>query len=599
MTQATPPPGRVTPIGPADCLVLAPHYDDETLGCGGLLHQLANAGSRVEVLFLSDGRGGVEVVPDPADYGERRRREAEAACAALGVTRCYHLDLPDGGLQFHQAELREGLAARLRTHGWQLLLAPGPLEITEDHQATFKALHDVLTSWRPGSDLGDLSELRVLLYEINHPAYPNLLVDVSAELGILEAAMSCYPSQQERHDYLAAGIGLRRYRTHSLAPEVQAVEAFYELTVEDFVQHDRATLIRRLGGAPEVVEIQEGPVISLVMRTCERPELLGQALASVAASSYRNLEVVLVVDGGGAAPVPSGFPFPVHRVDLVPNRGRSGAANAGVAAANGDFVAFLDDDDVVGAEHFAHLAGMVQAADVRVAYSDAAVVSLALDGTGSWRETERRLPYSRDFDPDLLLVDNYIPLNTLLIDRSLLSEVGPFDEALPFFEDWDLLIRLAQRSRFHHLPRVTCEYRHFQGGGHILGQRPTEHPDFLAMKARVVERYRELLTPDRLARVVDTLRREAVEGFEGHRAMLRDRDRALRDLEVAQAEFHAQHGEVVGLRQEVPALRAKVEEQEEHLRRLYAEIERLGSVIEEMQGTRAWRVHEWLQRRRR
>ncbi len=579
--------------------MVAPHFDDETLGCGGLIHQLSQAGSAVTVLFLSDGSGGMEVVEDSAAYAERRHREAEQATATLGVADCRFLDLPDGELQFHRGAIMDALSnllSELRP-GW--LLAPGPLEVTLDHQATFAALFDLLHPSRPKDAQWSLvTELGILLYEINHPAYPNLLIDVSDEVEVIERAMAAYPSQQDRHDYLAAGLGLRRYRTHTLPPGVRAAEAYTRLAIEDFTQRDRGGFISRFGGSPSIVEIQEGPTISVVVRTCERPELLVEALASIAASSYRRLELVLVVDGAGAAPVEEGFPFPVVRVELDPRQGRSGAANAGVAAATGDFVAFLDDDDLVGREHFALLAHSASAAGVRVVYSDAAVVSLDLEDGSGWREVERRLPYSRDFDPDLLLVDNYIPLNTLLIERGLFRLVGPFDTELTFFEDWDFLIRLSQRTSFHHLSRVTCEYRHFRGGGHILGERPRERPDFLQMKERILDRYQNLLTAAALARVVDVLRREAVEGAEAARSWRRDRDAARQELEGVRGDYHRLNGEVVGLREEVPVLRDKVEEQEDHLRRLYAELERLGGVIEAMQGTRAWRVHEWWQRRR-
>src|SRR4029453_9441288 len=96
------------------------------------------------------------------------------------------------------------------------------------------------------------------------------------------------------------------------------------------------------------------------------------------------------------------------------------------------------------------------------------------DATSGWRQVERRLPYSRDFDPELLLGDNYIPLNTLLVPRQLLLAAGPLDPALPFFEDWDLLIRLSRLAPFHHHRQVTCEYRHFRGGRHLPRDRPRE-----------------------------------------------------------------------------------------------------------------------------
>jgi LmbE family N-acetylglucosaminyl deacetylase/glycosyltransferase involved in cell wall biosynthesis len=534
----------------------------------------------------------MEAVEDRAAYADRRRSEAEQAAAVLGVAGCKFLGLPDGELQFHREAMVETLSRLLSElrPGW--LLAPGPLEVTRDHQAAFAAVFDLLHPMR-ATDSGwdQVASLGILLYEINHPAYPNLLIDVSGEVEVIERAMAAYPSQQDRHDYLAAGLGLRRYRTHTLAPGVVAAEAYTRLTIEDFTQRDRGSLISRLGGSPSIVEVSEGPTVSVVVRTCERPELLAEALASIAASSYRRLEVVLVVDGAGAAPVDEEFPLPVVRVELDPRRGRSGAANAGVAAATGDFVAFLDDDDLVSREHFAVLAHAASAAGVRVVYSDAAVVALDLEGGNGWREVERRLPYSRDFDPDLLLVDNYIPLNTLLIDRELFGLVGPFDTNLNFFEDWDFLIRLSQETSFHHLSRVTCEYRHFRGGGHVLGERPRERPDFLLMKERIVDRYRSLLTAGALARVVDRLRGEAVDGAEAARSWRRDRDAARQELEAVRGDFHRVNGEVVGLRQ-------GLEEQEDHLRRLYAELERLGGVIEAMQGTRAWRFHEWWQRRR-
>src|SRR5690606_14673216 len=111
-------------------------------------------------------------------------------------------------------------------------------------------------------------------------------------------------------------------------------------------------------------------------------------------------------------------------------------------------------------EHLETLARASRTAGVEVAYVDAAVVTYTLAAEG-WQEVERRVPYSRDFDPDLLLVDNYIPFNTIAVPRRLLAEVGPLDESLPFFEDWELLIRLSRRVRFHHLAKVTCEYRHF------------------------------------------------------------------------------------------------------------------------------------------
>ena len=131
------------------------------------------------------------------------------------------------------------------------------------------------------------------------------------------------------------------------------------------------------------------------------PDAVQEALESLAAGSYRCCEVVLVNDGGAPPEVPADYPLPLVRVDLEENRGRAAAANAGIEAASGDFVSFLDDDDLAAPEHLAVLAGAAGGADVQVVYSDAAVGVYELQGEGGWLCVERRLPYSRDFDPGL------------------------------------------------------------------------------------------------------------------------------------------------------------------------------------------------------
>ncbi|HXO20872.1 MAG TPA: PIG-L family deacetylase [Thermoanaerobaculia bacterium] len=631
MNDPLQPPGAAERVQAGSALVVAPHYDDEVLGCGGLLAQLAASGAAVRVLFLTDG-GGTEA-PDPDTYRSRRREESAKAAEILGLTGSDHLSLPDTQLDQSLEQIVQGLRRALLSQRPELLLIPSPLEVSRDHRAAFAALHLLLSPLR---DDAIFSSLSILLYEINHPAHPDLLVDVSAQAALLAQAMAAYASQEEQHGYLSAALGLRRFRTLTLPAGVDLAEGYRRLAPADFATRSEAQLIRHLGGIPEVLEVREGPMISVVVRTRDRPELLAEALGSLATGAYRRAEVVLVNDGGPAPAVPADYPLPIVRVDLPETQGRAAAAEAGVAAARGDYVAFLDDDDLAAPEHLATLAGLVSAAGVRVAYTDAAVAIYELDptaGEGGWVCRERRLPYSRDFDPEVLLVDNYIPFNTLLIERRLFAEAGPFDPELPFFEDWDFLIRLAALVPFHHRAQVTCEYRHFRSGGHhVFGETPRERGDFLTVKAKVLGKHAARLTPERLAAAVDTLRAELVAEREAtararreiaaqrqetarHAAelagLVRAHEGLARERFALEERFHATRGELAALTAgherlradaqrlygEEAKLRAAVDDQTAHLGRTYAEIERLNRAIREMEATRAWRLHRWWHRR--
>jgi LmbE family N-acetylglucosaminyl deacetylase len=623
------PPGRCADVSSLVTVVLAPHYDDEVLGCGGLLARLARGGTRIHVVFLSDGAGGVEEVGDRSTYAERRRAESVEATRALGVQTLEHLGLPDGSLASSLDRLSAAIERVLLVERPDLLLVPSPLEITDDHRAAFAALHQTLTGLRAAdARLDAVAEIRVLAYEVNRPAYPDLLVDVTGERAAIEEAMASYRSQLERHDYLGAALGLRRWRCLTLPPEVELAEGYRRLGVDDFRTRSLAQLVAELGGVPALHQVPAGPLVSIVVRTKDRPALLPQALASIAASTYRALEVVLVNDGGAPPVIPSDFPLPVVRVDLDSNRGRAAAANAGVGAARGRYVLFLDDDDTIAPEHVEMLVGLAVGTGARVVYTDAAVGVYEADPGRGWTEHGRSLPYSRDFDADLLLFDNYIPFHTVLVERSLYQEAGSFDESLAFFEDWDLLIRLSRLTRFHHLARVTCEYRHFRGAAHALGEVGEERLDFVATKGRVLDKHRHLQSPDALSRAIVTLRREGVEARQ-------QADLARARLAEIERAYHLRNGELETVREESErraraleeherdferlhageaTLTRGIEEQLEHLGRTYAEIERLNGVIakmatesgetvaerdrtiEAMKAGRAWRLHEWWQR---
>lgn len=629
------PPTATTTISARRVLVLAPHFDDEVFGCGGLLAQLADSGADIKVVYLTDSSGGSEITANREAYAKRRRAEAQRGLDLLGITQLEVLAIPDGALSASIDVAAAAIGRVTAEHRPDLLLSVSACEITADHRAAFASLHRAFSSMRGRSDLdGIMAGCRILLYEVNHPGYPDLLVDVSRQIEVLTAAIDAHTSQLELHNYREAALGMRHFRALSLPAGVTAAESYREIHPMDLVTHSASTLVRKLGGIPDRLELVEGPLVSVVVRTKDRPELLAEALDSIAGQTYRRVEVVLVNDGGAVPEVPASFPFPVVRVDMGTNLGRAAAANAGVDAATGDYLSFLDDDDLMNPEHLGTLVGLVTAAGVRVAYSDAAVAVFELEPASGWREVERRLPYSRDFDPELLLVDNYIPFNTLIMESSAVDEAGPFDPDLQFFEDWEFLARLARVAPFHHLPSVTAEYRHFRGAGHhILGSQPRQREDFLRVKAAIIDRHRDRLDAEVLARIVDRLRGETVaaaesdatarrelaalrsafaaiedqyhrlngerEALRGERTMLVGRIEELgEELTEGRRAFAELENNTVELRNRERGLASRVEEQDEHLRRLYTEIERLTELVRTMERTTAWKLHRTVEKLR-
>lgn len=203
------------------------------------------------------------------------------------------------------------------------------------------------------------------------------------------------------------------------------------------------------------------PLVSIVVRTMDRPKLLNQALQSIADQSWSPVEVVLVNDGGCDLDIAEikGIlgEVSLNYIRLEQNKGRAHAGNVGIEHAAGKYVGFLDDDDIYYPNHLETLVNVLETEqNCKVAYTDSTYVF------HEWIKdryvtVNKDVPYSQDFDRQRLLVSNYIPLLNVLFRKDLVSNAGSFDEELEAHEDWDLWIRLSQHSDFYHIKKITAE----------------------------------------------------------------------------------------------------------------------------------------------
>lgn len=214
--------------------------------------------------------------------------------------------------------------------------------------------------------------------------------------------------------------------------------------------------------------IKSDPLVSVIVRTKDRPQLLSEALSSIQSQTYANIEIVLVNDGGVDVQqllACMAGERPVTYIRHPSNLGRAMAANSGISAAQGQYLNFLDDDDIFYADHIETLLTFLENTKNMVAYSS--VRNVFYEGTmeAIGNRIKEEVIFNHTFDSDRLLFENYIPLMAVMFSRSVLEKVPGFDEQLGVFEDWDFWMRLSRFYSFVHLDHVTAEYRFYGGNG--------------------------------------------------------------------------------------------------------------------------------------
>lgn len=231
----SPPPG-------GKVVVLAPHPDDETLGCGGTIHLLIGTRKKVKVIFLTSGDKGdpdQEACPIPCnseergatpvtDYARIREKEAERALRVLGVSEYEFLRFPDRGVYEHYEDALRMLLENVASFGADTIYSPSMVELNPDHRAAAALSMEVQRKSveRPYRHDDMAAPVKVVFYEVTTPLRPNILVDISSAYGRKKRAMKRYKSQLRVRDYLGHIKALNTIRALTVDGP-QYVEAFW------------------------------------------------------------------------------------------------------------------------------------------------------------------------------------------------------------------------------------------------------------------------------------------------------------------------------------------------------------------------------------
>ena len=258
--------------------------------------------------------------------------------------------------------------------------------------------------------------------------------------------------------YLESTNSLEHQQVNTALQEAQAARERYWHENQPLPTPDRIYLEYYTQGFSGENQL---PLVSVIMPTYNRPKELAQALHSVARQTYPNIEVVVVNDAGqDVSDIVQSSPknIQVNLVQHSANQGAGAARNTGLQAARGKYIAFLDDDDLYRPEHLAALVAELEFNPRVIAtYSDG--LRILVESTSQKPKVlEKKVVYSEPFSRELMLAQNFIPINCLVVRKDAVNASGGFNNAFPALEDWEWLIRLSFLGDFSHLPFVTNEY---------------------------------------------------------------------------------------------------------------------------------------------
>jgi glycosyltransferase involved in cell wall biosynthesis len=203
--------------------------------------------------------------------------------------------------------------------------------------------------------------------------------------------------------------------------------------------------------------VENKPLVSIIMPAYNAEKTIVESIESVLRQTYKNWELIVVNDGSMDSTSAVVWAINDERVRLIEqeNGGVANARNNGINNATGEYIAFLDSDDLWVEDKLERQLGVLVCGKHKMCFAK----------TWCFRENSNQtsdcfVNISLDFDDrDKILVYDFIPILTVLLAKDVLDEVGHFDETLRGVEDWDMWIRVLQKYDAIYLDEFLAKYR--------------------------------------------------------------------------------------------------------------------------------------------
>jgi len=223
----------------------------------------------------------------------------------------------------------------------------------------------------------------------------------------------------------------------------------------------RREFLRKWCRSLKKADISEKPLISIIMPTKDRPNLIINAIRSVINQSYSNWELIIINDGGeDISKLVSSFnDSKINYVNLDKNFGKSHANNVGIERSKGGVIAYLDDDDVWYPNHLeVCIRELMRFENRKFVYSDF-IKSQYLIENSIQVPIKKEVMLLQQQNFKTLKYGNWVANFCMVHKKELFDFCGKYDEKLDYYEDWDVIRRFAQSTILVHVPEITGEYK--------------------------------------------------------------------------------------------------------------------------------------------
>lgn len=208
-------------------LVLAPHVDDEVIGCGGTIKKYTQAGADVRVVYCTNSAKGMIGSNDGCDLTQIRKDESEQVCELLGVKKKYYLGLEDGKSSDWIRGI-EPLKQIFIDFTPDVMFLPIYYDIHPDHQKVNKLIREL------EDNMGDIM---IYAYEIWSPINANVIINITKEMVCKMQAIHACKSQLQKMPYDKLIISLGAYRAcFNPFPGVEYAEAFLKAEKKEYIR---------------------------------------------------------------------------------------------------------------------------------------------------------------------------------------------------------------------------------------------------------------------------------------------------------------------------------------------------------------------------